>query len=232
MMSHYDSDGRADLFGPIPPASERSGSLTGSITASNMTRSVPIRAGNITVADEDDRDLKLESQHDREWHSTLVRMLSMLDYARSSFEVAESERDPISAVRIAATITHQVADFIAANVQEQENSLAVSEALGAATRFLSATKVAAATAPKKKYFGLFGSVPADRGRVDECMWVLRDLPLVLERYFALLGSAFRNQSLRVDWIETSGTFIVELKQTLQWVDGFQANRSSTQLRVR
>jgi hypothetical protein len=220
-MTPNNDDVRDSMFAPAWLTSQGSGAHP--IDEANSTRATPRQKALATVADEPDAANDADAQAtDAIWHASLIRMLGMLDSARGALESAGAERDPATAVQIAADITHRIADFIALQIPPGELSLAVSEAVAAAGRFLVAAQAVSPTTGGKRFLGLFAvRRTIDPGLLQECMWVLRDLPLVLERYFALLGGQFRNPALQMDWIETSGTFLHELKQTLWWVEGFQ-----------
>lgn len=225
-MSKYEDDARFSLFGPRTKAKG-----TESLTSSDASPN-PVIAGfqqeskgaTKTIWDGDVVDDPADVEFDRTWHVILVQLLGRLEFGRASLEDPSHLRDPGGAVRVGAAMVNQVADFIATHVDPQKYSRPIADALAAAGRFLTAAQVAGQSGGKRGFFALFGgnsSTGAERaGKLQECMWVLRDMPLVLERYFVLLGGCFRGQKPALEWVDTSGVFIGELKRALSWVDGF------------
>lgn len=219
-MPNHEDDARFSLFGP------RTRARTETLTRSDADEPEESdeRAAARTVWDGDAVDDPSDVEFDRTWHVILVQLLGQLEFGRASLTDPANRREPSGAVRVASAMVNQVADFIATNVDPQRHSRPIADALAAAGRFLTAAQVAGVPPAKKGLFGLFGGgrSPASDGKLEECMWVLRDLPLVLERYFVLLGGCFRGQKFALDWVDTSGVFITELKRTLHWVEGFSA----------
>lgn len=220
-MPNHADDARFSLFGPRPRA--RAETLTMS-DADDEAFGSDERMSAKTVWDGDAVDDPSDVEFDRTWHVILVQMLGQLEFGRVSLADPAFRRDPSGAVRVAAALVNQVADFIGAHVDPQKHARPIADALAAAGRFLTAAQVTSEQPAKRGFFGLFGgrAEPQREGRLQECMWVLRDMPLVLERYFVLLGGCFRGQRFALDWLETSGVFITELKRTLNWVEGLSA----------
>jgi hypothetical protein len=223
-MANHEDDARFTLFGarskPKRVADPTSNDIASAYAAMNSAASEQ-RQSNKTVWDGDVVEDPADITHDLQWQATLVQLLCRVEFCRTSLEDPNHQRNPAAAVRIASAMINEVADFIAQNIDQKVHARPIADVLAAAGRFLAAAQVAGET--KKSFFGLFGggeAKEAKAGRLEECMWVLRDLPLVLERYFALLGSNFRGQPAAIEWVQTSGVFIGELKRALYWVDGF------------
>lgn len=220
-MPNHEDDTRFSLFGPRPRI--RTETLTRSDADEDERDPSEERASARTVWDGDAVDDPSDVEFDRTWHVILIQMLGRIEFGRTSLANPGHRREPSGAVRIASAMVNQVADFIATNVDAQKHSRPIADALAAAGRFLTAAQVSSAPATKKGLFGLFGARPTETdGKLQECLWVLRDLPLVLERYFVLLGGCFRGQKLALDWVDTSGVFVAELRSTLNWVEGLSA----------
>jgi hypothetical protein len=221
-MSKYEDDARFSLFGPRTKPKE---SLTSSDADPNQIPGLPLsaesRGATKTLWDGESVDDPADVEYDRTWHVILVQLLGRLEHGRASLEDPAHVRDPAGAVRIAAAMVNQVADFIATHVDPQKYSRPIADSLAAAGRFLTAAQVAGQSAGKRGFLGLFGGNTAERaGKLQECMWVLRDMPLVLERYFVLLSGCFHGRKPALEWLETSGVYIGELKRALGWVEGF------------
>ena len=77
----------------------------------------------------------------------------------------------------------------------------------------------AAAVPAKRggFLGFFAKAEPTES-LDECLWVLRDLSMVLEKYFVLLGGCFRSPPAALEWMDTSGVFVGELKRALSWFE--------------
>lgn len=217
-MPNHENDERFSMFGPR--SRERTETLTRCDDGDEPAVQVERTAAR-TVWDGDAVDDPSDVEYDRTWHVILVQLLGRLEFGRCALAEPENRKDPAGAVRVASAMVSQVADFIVAHVDPLKHRRPIEDALAAAGRFLTAAQVAAGTPPKKGILGfLKGRAPESQDKLQECMWVLRDMPLVLERYFFLLGGCFRGQKFALEWIDTSGVYIAELKSTLNWVDGF------------
>jgi hypothetical protein len=224
-MSNHEDDARFTLFGARPksrPVSEPTSSDIVSAVAAAAYQNAEVRPANKTLWDGDNFDDPADIAFDRQWQAVLVQLLCRVEFGRTSLEDPGHLRNPAGAVKIASAMINEVADFIATNVDQKQNARPIADVLAAAGRFLAAAQVAGQSTPKRGFFGMFGGNSGEQsaGRLEECMWVLRDLPLVLERYFGLLGGCFRSQKSTIEWVETSGVFISELKRALYWVEGF------------
>lgn len=220
-MANHEDDARFSLFGPrgLPrtPSEPTSSDIVAAVGFAAQERSAPK-----TVWDGDAVDDPADVEFDRTWHVILVQLLGRLEFGRASLEDPAHLRNPAGAVKVASAMVNQVADFIATHVDPVKYSRPIADALAAAGRFLTAAQVAGGSPAKRGLFGfLGGSNSADlAGKLQECMWVLRDMPLVLEKYFVLLGGCFHSQGPALEWVDTSGVFLSELKRALNWVEGF------------
>ncbi len=216
-MSNHQEDTRFSLFGPRGP--NGNSRLTQSDSESDANYLSADRVAARTIWDGDSIDNPADVEYDRTWRVLLMQMLGQLEFGFSSLSELAQRRDPLGAVRVASAMVNQVADFIGTNVDQQKHARPISDALAAAGRFLTAAQVANQTERNKGFFSFFSSrSPENQNKVQECLWVLRDLPLVLERFFMLLSGCFRGQKSALAWVDTSSVFIGELKQTLSWVE--------------
>jgi hypothetical protein len=215
-MPGHENDARFSLFG------SRERARTETLTRCDDGATPEDDAGKSrTVWDGDAVDDPGDIEFDRTWHVLLIQTLSRLEYGRAALADTSSIRDPGKAVGVAAAMVSQLSDFIAAQVDPLRHRRALEDSLAAAGRFLTAAQVATRTAPRRGLFGFLGPRSIESSaQIQECMWVLRDMPLVLERFFALLGSCFRSQKFALDWVDTSGVYLTELKGSLSWVEGF------------
>ncbi|MBL8864247.1 MAG: hypothetical protein JNK93_01660 [Planctomycetia bacterium] len=217
-MPSHDNDDRFNLFGPR--TRPRTETLTRCDENDEPDPSEE-RAAARTVWDGDAVDDPSDVEFDRTWHVILVQLLGRLEFGRCSLADPAHRKNPAGAVRVASAMVSQVADFIVANVDSQKHRRPIEDSLAAAGRFLTAAQVAAGEPVSRGFFArLGGRSPESKVKLQECMWVLRDMPLVLERYFFLLGGCFRGRKFALEWVDTSGVYITELKQTLGWVEGF------------
>ncbi|QEL15412.1 hypothetical protein [Limnoglobus roseus] len=205
-----DDDARLSLFGPGAVTK-----LPGALTSSDAADERP---DSKTVWDGDSVDDPGDVEFDRTWNVLLVQLLGRLEFGRSSLENPAHQRNPGGAVKIAAAMVNEVADFIATHVDPVKYARPIADALAAAGRFLTTAQVASAAPPKRSGFLGFFAKAEPTSTVQECQWVLRDLTLVLEKYFVLLGSCFRSQTPTLAWMDTSGVFVGELKRALSWFE--------------
>ncbi len=176
-----------------------------------------VRISTKTTWDNDELESPADREADTVWHGKLMVLLGRLEFGRASLENPAHLKAPTTAVRVAAAIVNDVAGFIEKHVDPTRYARPIADSLAAAGRFLTAAQVAIdAPAPKRKFLGLIPIGAAPAARVDECLWVLRDLSLVLERYFTMLGSCFCNQSKAMEWVDTSGVYLAELRRALSW----------------
>lgn len=182
-----------------------------------LTRASARRTASRTEADIAIQDNSSATEHDRVWQVLLAQLLGRLEFGRTSLENPTHSKNPVNAVRVAMDMVNEVAQFITEQIDPQTFRRPLSDALAAAGRFLTAANVAAAEEPRRGLLDLFKSRDNENKR-QECMWVLGDLPLVLERYFTMLGSCFKFSQSAIEWVDTSGMFLTELKKALVWVE--------------
>lgn len=177
----------------------------------------PSRRSDPTVTDGDFfAPSPLDLEHDRAWLGTLAGWLGHIAAAKDLFAQPEYVTDLPVIMRRAADLVNDAARFVTDALSADAGcDTTLSELMGCVGRFLSEAGRLTGGGGRvgfwKKLTGHKPAIPA-----AECGAVLRELPVVLERCAALLGTRFRQQEATLQWIETSGTFLSELRHTLRW----------------
>ncbi|MGL4422182.1 MAG: hypothetical protein ACRCZF_16050, partial [Gemmataceae bacterium] len=168
-----------------------------------------------TVYDSDEARNPVDTFHDRDWLATLMMLLGRLEYARSL--LAHPKRVPTAAAKVAAALIEDVTVFAREHLRERAGETALAEAEQQSDHYLESVHLA--TAPTKRgLLGFFATTtnPAEIERQRDCEQLLRELPLVLERYFTMFGASFRGPDSAIQWVTTSGLFLGETRRAIAW----------------
>lgn len=176
----------------------------------------PSRRSDPTVTDGDFfAPSPLDLEHDRGWQGTLAGWLGHITAAKELFAQPEYVTDLPAIVRRAADLVNDAARFVTDAMSAETCDVTLTDLMGSVGWFLAEAARVTGGGEKvglwKKLTGHKPTVP-----VADCGAVLRELPVVLERCAALLGTRFRQQDATLQWLETSGTFLTELRHTLRW----------------
>jgi hypothetical protein len=155
-----------------------------------------------TVWDGDPIHEPQQVAQDRKWGAALMVLLGRLEVARNALAHSEGA----NSLKIAAGMVSDVVTLVNTAVDPAQFPRAVTDALATAGRFLTAAQ------PPRR--GLFGAFAANAVNHEERIELLGELPVVLEQYFALLGTGFRASEPAIQWIEASGVFLSELRTTV------------------
>ena len=144
-----------------------------------------------------------------DWERDAIPLLAGLEAARE--RIARTPAGDLTPqVRAGMDLLAKLTDFAATRLRAAD-SPASQRARGEGTRLMVA---ATQLCPPSRWFNLRHR-PPDR---EQCRWILRSLPAVVERYFGIVGAAVRPGPPTDEWRAASGEFLTELRGSVARLD--------------
>jgi hypothetical protein len=159
-----------------------------------------------------------EDIEDRALESTLVVLLSSLEFLRAQMEAGVAQQQPAQVVEAATALVNQVVAFVDKQVSIRVDAEDLARALAKVGDFFTTTQLAQEHLERPALKSLFGwltkaaaGTAEHRARLRQ---VARGLDDVLESYFNLFAARFRGVHAAQRWMDTQEVFRADLKRVL------------------